>query len=273
MKSNLAVRVTTALVVIPLLLLLIYLGPAWGWYLLVFIACGLSAQELFAMTHPGDTVAQAIGIASTLAVSLAMYLRSSDARVLVTLLFALPIVGVLVPLWRLGDIQSAALRAMAGVAGPLYIGALLTTVALLRRDPRVDGGGFVVLALTTAWLGDTGGYFFGRFLGKTPLYPAVSPKKTRAGFVGALVGGLLAALVAHFGYMRELPLVEAVVLAVAASGLGQLGDLVESLLKRSTGIKDSGHIIPGHGGLLDRVDAVLVVAPTVYLYALWSGRI
>lgn len=273
MKSNLVVRVTTALVVIPLLLALIYLGPAWGWYALVFVACGLSGYELFAMTHPGDAISQTIGVLCTLAASAVVYFFRTDARVLLTALLVIPIVGVLVPLWRLGEIQSAALRMMAGVAGPLYIGVLLTTVALLRRDPIHDGGGYVVLALTTAWLGDTGGYFFGRFLGKTPLYPAVSPKKTRAGFVGALAGGLLAALVAHFGYMRELPLLDTVILSVGAGGLGQLGDLVESLIKRSTGIKDSGWIIPGHGGLLDRVDAVLVVAPTVYLYALWTGRV
>jgi phosphatidate cytidylyltransferase len=272
-KNNLAVRVTTALVVIPLLLVLIFLGPAWGWYLLVFVACGLSAQELFAMTHPGDAVGQSIGVLSTLAVSLTLYFFRADARILLSVLLVVPAIGVLIPLWRLGEIQTAALRMMAGVAGPLYIGALLTTVALLRRDPIQDGGQYVLLTLTVAWLGDTGGYFFGRFLGKTPLYPAVSPKKTRAGFVGALAGALLAALVAHFGYLRRAPLLEIVILSVGAGALGQLGDLVESLLKRSTGIKDSGRLVPGHGGLLDRVDAVLVVAPTIYLYLYWSGRI
>jgi len=125
--------------------------------------------------------------------------------------------------------------------------------------------------LMFAWLADTGGYFFGRFFGKTKLYEAVSPKKTRAGFVGALVGAAAGASLASFWYLPSLPIAHSLPLAIVAGGLGQLGDLVESLLKRSTGIKDSGSIVPGHGGLLDRVDALLFASPLVYLYALWAG--
>ncbi|HMJ10276.1 MAG TPA: phosphatidate cytidylyltransferase, partial [Polyangiaceae bacterium] len=167
----------------------------------------------------------------------------------------------------------AAARTMAGVAGPLYIGALLCTIALLRRDLGPIGPHYVLLTLMFAWLGDTGGYFFGRFLGKTKLYEAVSPKKTRAGFVGSLVGACAGALLAHFWYLPSIPLAHAIPLAIFAGALGQLGDLVESLIKRSTGIKDSGWIVPGHGGILDRIDALLVVSPIVYLYTLWTGRI
>jgi phosphatidate cytidylyltransferase len=129
----------------------------------------------------------------------------------------------------------------------------------------------VLLALTFAWLGDTGGYFFGRFLGKTKLYEAVSPKKTRAGFVGALVGAMLGAALISLFLLPELELRHALPLAVVSGGLGQLGDLAESLLKRSIGVKDSGNVVPGHGGILDRVDALLVVAPVVYLYVIWSA--
>lgn len=270
-KSNLAVRLLTAAVVVPLLLALMFIGPVWGWYLLVLAASGIGAQELFGMTHPKDRIAQAIGIVMTLAVSTTVYWFSHDPRALLTVLLVVPIVGILVPLWRLGEIPSAGLRIMSGVAGPLYIGALLTTIALLRRDQADDGPEYVVMTLTFAWLGDTGGYFFGRFLGKTKLYPAVSPKKTRAGFVGSLLGTLLGAVVASLWYLPAIPLAHALPLALVAGTLGQLGDLVESLLKRSTGIKDSGWIVPGHGGILDRLDAVLVVSPIVYLYTLWAA--
>jgi phosphatidate cytidylyltransferase len=272
-KSNLAVRLTTAGLVAPLLLVVLFLAPAWAWYIVVFVACGIAAQELFAMTHPGDAIAQAVGVVSTLAVSAAVYFRSSDPRVLLSVLVLLPVVAVMVPLWRLGEIQSAGLRIAAGVAGPLYIGMLLTTIGLLRRDQAASGPGFVLFSLMIAWLGDTGGYFFGRFLGKTKLYAAVSPKKTRAGFVGSLVGSSVGALLAHFWYLKSLPLADAIVLAVVAGALGQLGDLVESLLKRSTGVKDSGWIIPGHGGILDRIDALLIVSGIVYLYTLWAPAI
>jgi phosphatidate cytidylyltransferase len=270
-KSNLAVRLLTAAVVAPLLLTLLFKGPVWGWYALVFVACAVASQELFAMTHPGDWPAQAIGVLTTLAVSVAVYFGSSDARVLLSVLFIVPIAGVLVPLWRLGEIKTAALRVMAGVSGPLYIGALLTTIALVRRDQGDIGPHYVLMILMFSWLADTGGYFFGRFLGKTKLYEAISPKKTRAGFLGSLVGAATGALLAHFWYLRSIPLGDALLLAVVAGALGQLGDLVESLLKRSTGIKDSGWVVPGHGGILDRIDALLVASPLVYLYTLWLG--
>jgi phosphatidate cytidylyltransferase len=221
------------------------------------------------MTHPGDSVSQGIGIVSTVVVALAVYLFPSDPRVLISVLLAVPTVGMLVPLARLGDISTAGIRIMAGVAGPLYVGACLTTLALLRRDLGPSGPGWVLLTLTFAWLADTGGYFFGRFLGKTKLYEAVSPKKTRAGFVGALFGAALGAVAARFWFLPEVDLRHVLPLAVLAGALGQFGDLVESLLKRSTGIKDSGTVVPGHGGVLDRIDALLVVAPLVYLYVLW----
>src|SRR6185369_14671336 len=140
---------------------------------------------------------------------------------------------------------------------------------LLRREPGYDGPAFVVLALMLSWLSDTGAYFAGRFLGKHKLYEAVSPKKTIEGAVGGLAFAVLGALSAHFFYLPSLPLRDAVILAVVAGGIGQAGDLGESLLKRSVGVKDSGGIVPGHGGILDRVDALLVTGTLTYLYVVW----
>jgi phosphatidate cytidylyltransferase len=268
--SNLALRLLTAAAVVPPLLLLMFWGPAWGFFALVLLVAALGALELFRMTHPRDAVAQGIGVASTVAVALSVYLFPRDPRVLISVLLVVPVVGVLLPLARLGDIATAGLRVMAGAAGPLYIGVPLAALALLRRDLGSSGPGWVLLTLTFAWLADTGGYFFGRFLGRTKLYEAVSPKKTRAGFVGALFGAALGALAARLWYLPEINLAQVLPLAVLAGALGQFGDLVESLLKRSTGIKDSGSVVPGHGGILDRIDALLVVAPLVYLYLLWA---
>ncbi|HTA91696.1 MAG TPA: phosphatidate cytidylyltransferase [Polyangiaceae bacterium] len=269
--SNLKVRLLTAAVVVPPLLWLLFRGPAWGFFVLVLVATAIAADELFRMTHPADGVARGIGVLTTLGASLCLYLWGSDPRVLLTLLFVVPLLGLLVPLWRLGEISSAASRTFAGVAGPLYIGGLLCALALVRRDAGAVGPHYVFMCLTFAWLADTGGYFFGRFLGKRKLYEAVSPKKTRAGFVGALVGAEVGAALAHFLYLRSIPLEHALLLGLVAGALGQFGDLVESLLKRSTGIKDSGSIVPGHGGMLDRIDALIIVAPIVYLYILWVG--
>ena len=272
-SRKLAVRLATAMVAAPVLLAILLLGPALAWYALVSLAVVVASAELFRMTHPGDRVAQGLGVASSLAVSLVVYFFSTDPKILLTLLVTVTICGLLVPLWRLGDVATSSRRMMAGVAGPLYTGALLTTLALLRRDLGTDGPRYVVLALLVAWLADTGGYFCGSLLGKTKLCPAISPNKTRAGLLGAVGGAVGAGLLAHFWFLTSLPLCHALVLSLVAGALGQLGDLVESLLKRSTGVKDSGRIVPGHGGILDRIDALLVVGPVVYLYALWTGAV
>jgi len=270
--SNLKIRLLTAAVVLPPLLLLMFLGPAWGFYALVAVAVALASRELFQMTHPGDVPAQLVGVALSVAVSAALYFDGHNPRTLLTVVLGVPVVGVLVPLWRLGDIQTAALRTMTNVAAPFYIGATLATLAIMRRDFGELGPRYVFLCLCFSWLADTGGYFFGRFLGKTKLYEAVSPKKTRAGFVGAIVGSTAGGLLAHFVYLKNLSLEAAIGLGVVCGALGQLGDLVESLVKRSTGLKDSGSIVPGHGGMLDRIDALLIVAPLVYLFQIWTAN-
>jgi phosphatidate cytidylyltransferase len=268
-KSNLAVRLLTACLVAPLLVALMFLGPAWAWYGVVLLASGVGAAELFGMTHADDRAAQLAGVLATLATSATLYFAGHDPRALATLLLVIPIAGLLFTLLRLGAIESAAARATSAIAGPLYVGGLLTTIGLLRRDQGEAGGAYVLFTLMIAWLGDTGGYFFGRYFGKTKLYEAVSPNKTREGFAGSLAGSSVGALLAHFWFLPSLPLLHAIGLALVAGALGQLGDLAESMLKRSTGVKDSGWIIPGHGGILDRIDAVLIASPVVYLYTLW----
>jgi phosphatidate cytidylyltransferase len=267
-QSNLAVRLTTAAIVSPLLLLLIFLGPPWGWYLLMLVATGIAAHELFSMTHPDDPALRWLGVVISLGVSLGLYLGTDDPRLLLTLLFGTTLIGLLAPVFRPGDIPTAGGRMMAGIAIPWYL-ALLTSLALLHRDQGVQGPGYVLMTLMFAWMSDTWGYFVGRRWGKTPLYPALSPKKTREGFIAALGGALFGACLAHFWYLPEIPLLDALILGLVAGALGQLGDLAESLLKRSTAIKDSGSIIPGHGGLMDRVDALVVASSVVYAYTLW----
>ena len=272
-QSNLVVRLVTGFTGAPLIVLLLYMGPAWGWLLFVAVAAAIGAYELFGMTHPGDGPSRVIGVVLTEVVVLGLWRFTTDPAALMALLLLAPIVGTLLVLVRLGDIQTAAVRVMANTFGPLYVGAGLGSLPLLRRDGDVlgshAGAGLVVLALSLSWASDTGAYFAGRFLGKHKLYEAVSPKKTVEGALGGLAASVLSAVVAHFWFLPELPLVPGVVLAIVAGGLGQAGDLGESLLKRSFGIKDSGGIVPGHGGILDRTDALLVTGTMTYLYLRW----
>lgn len=267
-RSNLATRLLTAGIVAPLILVLMYFGPVWGFSLFIFTANALSAREFFLMTHPEDAIARAVGILLTLAVSVVLLLLRADPRALLAVMAGLPLASILLALVRLGEVRTAAARMAATTFGPLWV-SLLTFIALLREEQGAIGPGYVLMTLMFAWLADTGGYFAGRFLGHRKLYEAVSPKKTVAGFVGAIFAALCGALLAHFWYLPEIPLVDALALGLVAGTLGQLGDLGESLLKRSTGVKDSGEIVPGHGGMLDRLDALYVTSAIVYLYTRW----
>lgn len=268
--SNLSTRLLTATVAAPLILALLYLGPAWGWAWFLVIAGGIGAQEFFTMTHAADRPSQLVGVALTLAVMGVLWFWGASSGALLALIFLLPLAAMLLTLTRLGDMQTAALRVLAASFGPLYVGGGLGALTLLRRDAGADGPAFIVLAMMLSWLSDTGAYFAGRFLGKNKLYEAVSPKKTVEGALGGLLFAVLGTLLAHFWYLRSLPLVDGLALAIVAGGLGQAGDLGESLFKRSFGIKDSGGIVPGHGGILDRVDALLVTGTITYLYVLWT---
>jgi phosphatidate cytidylyltransferase len=268
-KSNLLTRFLTAVVGVPAILALLYLGPPWGWALFIAAAVAVGAIELFGMSHPGDRVAQGIGVALSIGVLGVLWQFGADARVLLALTMGLPIVALFVTLARLGAIETTALRTMALAFGPLWLGAGLGSLALVRRDAPADGPGYVVLALVLSWLSDTGAYFAGRFLGKHKLYEAVSPKKTWEGAIGGLFAAILGAVLAHYFYAPSLPLVDGLVLAAVAGSLGQAGDLGESMLKRSFGVKDSGGIVPGHGGILDRVDALIVTGTFTYLYVLF----
>jgi phosphatidate cytidylyltransferase len=264
-------RILSALVALPLILFLIFRGPSWGFYLLVVPTILLGSFELFAMTHPGDRFSQSMGVLLSAGLSAALYFYTRDSRVLLTAFVAVTLAGPLLTLVRLGEIKTAALRILSLSAGPLFVGVPLTMLALLHRDSGKEGPALVVAALAFSWAADTGGYFGGRFFGKHKLYEAVSPKKTVEGSIGGLIGSALSALILGPWLLRTIPLVQLVVLSLLAGALGQAGDLGESLIKRSVGVKDSGAIVPGHGGILDRVDALLYTSVVVYLYQVWRS--
>jgi phosphatidate cytidylyltransferase len=267
--SNLALRLGTAAVAVPIILSFVFLAPPWAFYVFVLPVALVGVREFFGMTHPGDRFTQTIGVLVSAAASIAVYLRYEDPRTLVTVLVVVPLIAPLVTLMRLGALETAAMRACALGFGPLFM-LPLTLLCVLRRSLGPTGSGLVLLALGLAWLADTGAYFAGRFLGRRKLYEAVSPKKTVEGALGGLLGSVVWAVIASVWFLRgALPLIHAIPLALAAGVLGQAGDLGESLLKRSTGVKDSGAIVPGHGGVLDRVDALIVTAALVFLYSIW----
>ncbi len=264
-------RVLTAAVLAPLVLLLLFLGPTWGWAVFLCLSAAQVTRELLAMTHPHDPASRLAGALLSAGACAASYWGAAEPRLFFSGIVLCLIIGAMLPLFRLGDMQSAAQRMLATMAAPLYVGVLLSCLALLRTGPGADGPRYVLFTLFIAWMGDTGGYTAGRLFGRTKLYEAVSPKKTREGLLGSVVFCVVVSVVGCLTYLPSLPVLNGAVLGLLGALLGQAGDLVESLLKRSTGVKDSGNILPGHGGLFDRVDALLVVAPLVYLHWLWFG--
>ena len=168
--SNLTIRLATAAVMIPLLFALLFYGQPWWWLAFLLVVAVVAAFELFGMTHPGDRVARVVGVALTWSVMLGIWFGHERPAILLTLLLVVPFLSVLLVLWRLGEIPTAALRVAAGTFGPLWVGAGLGAIALLRLRGADDGAAFVILSLGLAWFGDTGGYFAGRAFGKHKLY-------------------------------------------------------------------------------------------------------
>jgi phosphatidate cytidylyltransferase len=180
------------------------------------------------------------------------------------LLLAVVGVGFLVPMFAEADVHRAGDEAVKNVAGLVYVPLLLAPLVLIRE--RADGLWMVAFLLAATWLGDTGAYFAGRFFGRHKLFPRVSPNKTVEGAVGGLV--LSAFGSAALARAAGLPFswAEAVVLGAVLDVAGIVGDLAESLLKRAWGVKNSGWIMPGHGGILDRIDSLLFTAPLLWTW-------
>jgi phosphatidate cytidylyltransferase len=270
--NNLLSRLLTAVVAVPLLLGLLYKLPWFGWGSFVGIALVVATLEFLAFTHSEDKLGRYVGLAMTLATYALLVMTDFAANggalaVIGALALVVP-VALVYTLFRPMDQSTALLRMASLTLAPMYLSiGFATNVALGRvheTGSRHIGAGLVVFSLMVSWFSDTGGYFAGKMIGGPKLYAAVSPNKTWAGSIGGLGGSAIGALLAHYWYLPELPLAHGLFAAVLAGALGQVGDLCESLMKRSAGVKDSGGILPGHGGILDRVDALLFVSLTLY---------
>jgi len=170
-------------------------------------------------------------------------------------------------------LRSAHMAALSGTLGIVYIAVPLSYLIVLRDLP--SGGRWVMFLLTIIWLNDTCAFAAGKTIGRTKLCPEISPKKTVEGAVAGLAGGMLAGYAFNFffnpGPAGGLPfsVTEILGLSLLIGAVGIIGDLAESLLKRSANVKDSGTIIPGHGGVLDRIDSLIFTIPLLYYYLIW----
>ncbi|MHB1126591.1 MAG: phosphatidate cytidylyltransferase [Bacillota bacterium] len=248
-------RILTALVGIPILMLVVYLGGI-TFALTVTLLSILGLREFFRLIRHMDMEPQAmLGFAGGLFLLLSAYsgINIPHGEVVALIMIGFLLSAVFIPQWSL---TGSAVTLMA----VLYIG-LFRYLILLREMPR--GFELVIALFILNWATDIGAYFTGRVFGRHLMAPRLSPKKTIEGAMGGILTSIAASLVMAWAGV-QIP--QLIILALLISVSGQLGDLVESAFKRAAGVKDAGRMLPGHGGVLDRFDSLLISLPLVYYY-------
>ncbi len=175
---------------------------------------------------------------------------------------------LIIPGWYVfssASLEDALPSSAIAVLATLYVGMLGGSLIRLHND-FAAGWKLVLFLLMVVWLGDAGAYYVGKNFGRHKLSPRISPKKTIEGLAGGIAISMITATIVHFTYFKELPLLHAMIAGILLSIAGVIGDLAESMWKRSAAVKDSGTLIPGHGGFLDRFDSIFFTAPILYSY-------
>jgi len=276
----LAQRVATAAVGIPIILAVTLVGGPL--YIIVAAAIlGVAALEFFAATDPeahvrteGQTPHAQRGLftprlparVATIGVAV-MALVASEGLDYVTGALALSIAVVFLALVLVAEPQTGLRDWTWTVAGIAYVGFLGAHLVLLRDIP--EGEDWVLLAVLATFVTDTFAYFTGKMWGKTQITPRISAGKTLEGTIGGYAAGFVAVFVLEWLLGADMTFAETFLLAWIFPAVAMLGDLAESLIKRGGGVKDSSELVPGHGGLLDRLDSVLFTVPLVFYFAIW----
>jgi phosphatidate cytidylyltransferase len=208
------------------------------------------------------TMAIILGLVMT--TLLLSHLQWRDAFPLHPLLLFIIAATLLCYLLSKHDLSRSLVDVSVLIFGMLYIGYTLGHLLLIRALP--DGIFLVFFVILVTWAGDTGAYYAGVSMGRTPLAPRISPNKTVEGLLGGCLLAMVIALIARAWFLPSFTIIDALVLGVMLTVAGLVGDLSESMFKRGAGVKDSGGLIPGHGGMLDRLDSLLLTAPTYYYY-------
>ncbi len=270
-------RLATAAVGIPVVLWLISFSEISFFLLLLVVVAG-ALHELFTMMIADENrTGRLLGVLLGCLVFCAAYydMRTGagtctfavTAAVLTTSVFLLFCHGM----FSGYVVEQQCTRIAVKVFGLCYIALLLSYCLGVRARP--DGTLLVFLLLAVTWAGDSGAYFIGTWLGKHRLCEAISPKKTVEGAAGGLAASVLIAVAFRALFIESMSIGQCIVIGVGVNVLNQVGDLFESMLKRSSGVKDSGSLLPGHGGVLDRIDSVLFAAPFLFYYISWVNPV
>jgi phosphatidate cytidylyltransferase len=260
-------RLATAAVAIPVLLWLVFWAPLSLYRAVVLLFTFLAIIEYFRMAFPNQTHLQGWGV--LLGGSIALGIGNASPQspaIFAGGMMATVAFGLIAALLSPGDPAQSIANIGRTLLGILYAGAFLPHLVWLRAEPGGDGAAWVLFVLAVGMGGDTGGYFAGRAFGRHLLMPSVSPKKTVEGAAGGIAANLVAGAIVKWLLLADVGWGEVLALSLVAGALAQVGDLCESLLKRAFGAKDSGWLLPGHGGVLDRADSLVFPAVFVYYY-------
>jgi phosphatidate cytidylyltransferase len=249
-------RLIVAAVLLPVVYLYVmYLPSRYFLFLLIFVSL-LAMSEFYSMYHVAGILRYLCLFFS--ACILGISYISKDLLLDIIILSILVIMGIRLlikkePLSALYDISPP-------ILGLLYIPVFLAFQTQIRRL----GPEWIIFLYASVWASDTMAYYLGKWIGKRRLYKEVSPNKTVAGAVGSFIGGVIGVLLLRATLVPLLTASSAVLIGIMIGSISIVGDLVESMFKRDAGIKDSGVIIPGHGGILDKIDGVLFASPVLY---------
>ncbi len=254
-------RVASGFVLALSAIALLFLGSPDLFFFVIAAVIGICLFELYTMLETGGRPSlKILGIVVGPALCGLIYF-GSPAQIMVyvgivpVILFASAI---------LSGGERTAEKALNTIFGIFYVAVTLSTLVLIRKEP--DGNLYIIMLINATAFGDIFAYYTGRLLGKRKLAPQISPNKTVEGFAGGLVGAVIGATIIMFVLLPDLKIQHAIATGLIAGLIGPVGDLAESAIKRSCGVKDSGRIIPGHGGLLDRADSLMFCGAAFYAY-------
>ncbi|MDH4161519.1 MAG: phosphatidate cytidylyltransferase [Nitrospirota bacterium] len=258
-------RVATSVVLIPLLFIIVWVLPPIYFAGLAVVAAVVGLQEFYGMVKarglkPLETIGFLLG-----AVLILEFSRTGMQRLGYDLVLTFSVLAVLCArLFSRRPVEGALEEIAVTLLGVLYVALLFGFQVAIHRGSQ--GKYWLMFMYLVIWASDTGAYYVGSAFGKHRLYEKISPKKSVEGLAGGVAASVLVAVLCKLWLVKGLGWGPAIALGAVLALVGTVGDLAESLLKRSAGVKDSGALIPGHGGILDRMDSMLFAAPVLYYY-------